>query len=203
LDYRHGHRRHSVGHSNRLHGALMRLIPVDPKNETHVRFLYELFLSRPEDAKISCKGAPPSYEEHRHFVENHPYADWSLIETWRATNADGMLDFFIGAVFISRPARPSVVGDELSVDIHPDFRGSGYAEEALRLMMEKHAPRRFIANVAPENYASMALFKKLGFKLCQVTFDHFPPLVCAEVTGLGPEGIGIKPGEVHWTDDPA
>jgi RimJ/RimL family protein N-acetyltransferase len=81
---------------------------------------------------------------------------------------------FVGAVFISHPARPSVVGDELSVDIMPEFRGRGYAEEALRLMIGRHAPRRFVANVAPENYASMALFKKLGFKLCQVTFEKMP-----------------------------
>jgi RimJ/RimL family protein N-acetyltransferase len=178
LDYRHGHRRHFAGHGHRFHGALMRLIQVDPVNETHVRFLYELFLARPEDAKISAKGIP-AYEDHRHFVENHPYADWSLVELqdpplagdetgWHAAN-DGVV---IGAVFISQPARPSVVGDELSVDIMPEFRGRGYAEEALRLMMERHAPRRFVANVAPENYASMALFKKLGFKLCQVTFER-------------------------------
>jgi RimJ/RimL family protein N-acetyltransferase len=148
----------------------MRLIPVDPKNETHVRFLYELFLSRPDDAKISCKGAPPGYDEHRHFVENHPYADWRLIGPFELRPAT----ILVGAVFISQPARPSVVGDELSVDILPQYRGNGYAEETLRLMMEKHAPRRFIANVAPENYASMALFKKLGFKLCQVTFEKVP-----------------------------
>jgi RimJ/RimL family protein N-acetyltransferase len=151
---------------------MMKLIPVDPKNEEHVRFLYELFLARPDDAKISCKGAPPSYDEHRHFVENHPYADWSLVQLSDASWAGGPLEFPIGAVFISQPARPSVVGDELSVDILPTYRGMGYAERALSLMMEKHAPRRFIANVAPENYASMALFKKLGFKLCQVTFER-------------------------------
>lgn len=171
MDYRHWHRRHSVRHGNRNYGALMRLVPVDPKNETHVRFLYELFLSRPEDAKISCKGAPPSYEEHRHFVESHPYADWSLIEPYELDCEDKI---YVGSVFISQPARLSVVGDELSVDLLPQFRGHGHAEEALRLMMEKHAPRRFIANVAPENYASMALFKKLGFKLCQVTFERIP-----------------------------
>lgn len=159
-------------------GEIMRLIPVDPKNEEHVRFLYELFLARPEDAKISSKGAPPTFEEHRQFVENHPYADWSLIEVqdppsagdeicWRAGNGGCV----VGSVFISQPARPSVVGDELSADLLPSHRGKGYAEQALRLMMEKHGPRRFVANVAPENYASMALFKKLGFLLCQVTFE--------------------------------
>ena len=162
----------------------MKLIPVDPKNEEHVRFLYDLFLARPEDAKISCKGAPPSYEEHRQFVENHPYADWSLVEIYVSQpaswdmmmppGAEILQPVVIGAVFISQPARPSVVGDELSVDILPKFRGIGYAGEALRLMMEKHSPRRFIANVAPENYASMALFKKLDFKLCQFTFDRLP-----------------------------
>jgi RimJ/RimL family protein N-acetyltransferase len=171
LDYRHGHRRHFAGHGHRFHGALMRLIQVDPVNETHVRFLYELFLARPEDAKISAKGIP-AYEDHRHFVENHPYADWSLIEITRSGGTLGSGTSVVGAVFISQPARPSVVGDELSVDILPEYRGLGMAEQALHLMMEKHTPRRFVANVAPENYASMALFKKLGFKLCQVTFER-------------------------------
>jgi RimJ/RimL family protein N-acetyltransferase len=145
----------------------MRLIPVDPKNEDHVRFLYKLFLARPEDAKVSSKGAPPSYEEHRQFVENHPYADWRLIEPYELDCEDKI---YVGSVFISQPARLSVVGDELSVDLLPQFRGHGHAEEALRLMMEKHGPRRFGANIAPKNYEAMALFKRLGFKLCQVSF---------------------------------
>jgi RimJ/RimL family protein N-acetyltransferase len=154
----------------------MRLIPVDPKNEDHVRFLYDLFLARPEDAKISAKGIP-TYEDHRYFVENHPYADWSIVEIEGGKRLDLEMNRIViirtavGSAFISQPSRPSVVGDELSVDILHEYRGSGYAEQALRLMMEKHGPRRFIANVAPENYASMALFKKLGFKMCQFTFE--------------------------------
>ena len=36
--------------------------------------------------------------------------------------------------------------------------------------MEMHGERRYIANTAPGNEASQALFKSLGFKLCQFTF---------------------------------
>jgi hypothetical protein len=111
-------------------------------------------------------------------------------------------DILAGAVFISQPACPSVVGDELSVDILPKYRGSGYAEGALRRMMEKHGPRRFIANVAPENYASMALFKKLGFKLCQYTFELEDALmICGEVAE--PEPTKVRPGELMWVDPPS
>lgn len=159
------------------------LIPVDPQNETHLRFLYELLAARPVIAAVSHKKMP-SFEEHCEFVRNHPYADWCLIaqdHRDRYNSSCGGHDdpkgdnlTFVGSVFLSQPARPSVVGDELSVDMNADWRGKGYAERALRMMMEKHGPRRYIANVGHENYASMALFQKLGFKLCQVTFELVP-----------------------------
>lgn len=151
----------------------MRLIPVDPQNEDHVHTLYDIFMGRAKDARISSKGPRPTYEQHREFVRNHPYVDWSLISAgYPARHPQYEPGFFIvGAISLSQPPRPSVAGDEISVDILPAFQGQGNAAEAIRLMMEKHGPRRYLANIAPENYRSMALFKKLGFRQCQVTFS--------------------------------
>ena len=147
----------------------MRLIPVESDNSTHLKLLWDLLEQRPRIASVSHK-TMPTWKEHCAFVAAHPYHDWRLIQigssplepTWGA---------LVGSAFISQPARPSVVGDELSVDLLVPFRGRGYAEAALRMMMELHPRDRYVANVAPTNYASMALFQKLGFSLCQFTFE--------------------------------
>ena len=150
----------------------MTLIPVDPANDAHVHFLYDCFNARPMVARISSRGNYPTSSQHRKFVQNHPYADWCLIEAeirrpgfWGA-----WVPCFVGSVSLSQPAKPSVAGDELGINILPEYQGHGYAEKALVLMMEKHGPRRYGANIAHMDYATMALFQKLGFGICQVSF---------------------------------
>lgn len=151
----------------------MKLIPVDPDNEEHVNVLWELFQSRPDHARVSSKGHETTFQRHRLFVRNHPYADWRLIFIDPA-DVSGSYGPPIGSIYLSQPAQPSIHGDELGVDILIEYQGHGHAERALRLMMAKHGPRRYLAHVANENYASMALFSKLGFRQCQVTFEVTP-----------------------------
>lgn len=144
----------------------MKLIPVDGNDERHLKLLWALLKDRPLRSRVSHKRMP-TWDEHVEFVLNHPYKDWCLISIDAGNNED----LLIGSVFISQPARPSVIGDELSVDINVLWRGGGRARQALELMMQKHPRRRYLANVGTENYASMALFQSLGFKLCQFTFE--------------------------------
>lgn len=142
----------------------MRLIPVSRRSEEHARILYELLRQRPPEACVSHKSMP-TFDAHLEFVRAHPYYDWCLIETGEGPY------IIAGSVFISMPARPSVVGDELHVELFPDYRGEGLAAEALKMMMARHPRRRYIANVAPGNEASRALFERLGFRHCQNTLE--------------------------------
>ena len=150
----------------------MKLVPVSAKSKHHCEILYSLLGKRPDVARVSSRGGMPTFEEHCDFVKNHPYADWCLIDPFvgHVDNLSGE-PVFVGSVFLSQPARPSVVGDELSVDIFKEYEGRGYARSALEMMMARHGPRRYVANIATTNYASMALFQKLGFTQCQVTFE--------------------------------
>jgi RimJ/RimL family protein N-acetyltransferase len=163
----------------------VKLIPADPQNEDHIRFLYECFMSRPEGSRISSKGTKPTLDEHREFVRSHPYADWSLIAL--RTIPESVIDgidvgyvaapslLFTGAISLTPAPRPSIHGHEIGVDILPNYRGRHYADEAIKLMMAKHGPGRYMAHVQRDNYASMALFKRLGFEQVQVTFVYEAP----------------------------
>ena len=154
----------------------MKLVPVDPTNKAHVRFLWRLLRTRPAIARVSHDGKT-TWKEHKEFVEWHPYLDWSLIEVgktgywWNRRRWSR----FAGACFISLPAERSVVGDELHVELLPKYQGRGLAEQALRGMMKRHPRRRYIANVAPTNIASLLFFDRMGFRLCQYTLERIDP----------------------------
>ncbi len=156
----------------------MKLIPVDPDNKEHVDLLYELLKARPAKANISHKKMPTP-EQHEKFVRNHPYHDWCLIEIGGSA-WEPIPETFIGSTFLSKPAQPSVVGEELHVEVFGAYKGHGYPEHALKLMMQKHPRSRYVANTAITNYVSMALFDKLGFSECQRTFELIVPQEKAE-----------------------
>lgn len=56
---------------------------------------------------------------------------------------------------------------ELGYTVFEEYRGRGYATEAVRALMkwaaEEHRIRRFVASVSPENAPSLAIVRKLGF----------------------------------------
>jgi RimJ/RimL family protein N-acetyltransferase len=56
---------------------------------------------------------------------------------------------------------------EVGYTVFPEHRGRGYAQEAVRALMDwagtEHGMRRFIASVAPDNEPSLAIVRKLGF----------------------------------------
>jgi len=56
---------------------MISFIPLSaPVKEKDIHFLHKLLLSRKHNIS-NCK--PPSLEDHRAFVLNHPYRNWSLI----------------------------------------------------------------------------------------------------------------------------
>lgn len=140
----------------------MRLIPVDPANEEHLRVLYDLLAERTPEQSISHREMP-TWEEHRRHVASkmHDYAagrhkDWCLIQ-----NAAGI----VGAVYLTN-------NKEIGISIFREFQRHGFGPAAVRMMMEKHALKMAIANVNPANHPSIAMFeKRFNAKLIQFTYE--------------------------------
>lgn len=138
----------------------MKLIPVKAKDYYAPAVLWDLLEQRPAENNISHR-VMPEREAHIAFVKNHPYEAWYLIQV------DGIC---IGAIYLSKPGSPSVAGNEIGIDLFAKHRGKGYGTQAVKLLMEMHGTRNYLANTSPSNEASQALFKSLGFKLVQYTY---------------------------------
>lgn len=139
--------------------------------ETRVatKFLYELLKEREPNQNISHREMP-SYEDHVRFVDSHPYREWFVIfEEWGSIETGP-----IGAIYLTNPPKPSQAGNEIGIFISKAYRERGYGKQAVRLLMKMHPAERLLANIAPGNAESIAMFEKLGFKLCQHTFELRP-----------------------------
>lgn len=132
-----------------------------------VQFLYDLLAQRPEAANIS-HGEMPSFEKHRGFVTSRPYRFWYLIE-----DEIGGPPAIVGTICATH-------GNELGVAISSACQRRGLATQALRLFLEKHRPNpaqpsvrvgRWLANIAPGNEGSKLLFRGLGFRFIQETYE--------------------------------
>lgn len=138
----------------------MILIPVE-QHQDATRILYELLLEREGASSVNISHQElPSYEKHAAFVASHPYGAWYLID---------VIDNIVGAVYLTKPPRPSVAGNEFGIFIFERHRRNGYAREAIRMVMARHGEGPYFANINPRNEVSLALFHSLGFDTCQVT----------------------------------
>lgn len=136
----------------------MKLIPVDPANEEHLRVLYDLLTERPAAANISHKKMP-TWKQHQEFVAHCDYFDWCLIQ-----EDHGLRSYtWLGAVYLTR-------ANEIGISVFNYVQNHGHGPNAVVMMMMKHGERNYYANVAPNNEASRKMFAKLGFKLIQVTY---------------------------------
>lgn len=117
--------------------------------------LWTLLSERTPDASISHK-AMPTPEGHQAFVARRPYAAWYLIDVGA--------DYFVGAVYLTHQR-------EIGIAILRRFRGFGYGRMATLALMDKHGPGRYLANVAPRNFVSQAMFTDIGARLIQYTYE--------------------------------
>ena len=133
-----------------------------PENHADIELLYRLLLERPQEANISHR-APPPYYQHVEFVRSRPYQHWYIIE------ANGEA---VGAISATK-------NNEIGIAILKAHQGKGYAAAAITQFLLDHRPLpaipsqrsgRWLANVAPDNAPSHALFKRLGFKPIQITY---------------------------------
>ena len=139
----------------------MKLIPVDPSNEAHLRALYDLLAERPVEASISHKKMP-TWEEHKEHVaamtnpaSERAHLDWCLIEGLKPPRV-------VGSVYLS-------ANNEIGISIFRQYQGMWLGPDAVVMMMMKHGERNYYANINPANEASRKMFEKLGFKLIQYT----------------------------------
>lgn len=124
------------------------------------QILYEMLMERDVQLGISHKGMPTWYE-HKKFVASLPYKDWCFIRKMAA----GYAPVILGAVYITDDW-------EIGIQILKDHQRQGYASWAIREMMARHNHMQpFRANINPRNAASIALFRKLGFKDLQLTLQ--------------------------------
>ena len=127
--------------------------------ETRVatKFLYELLKERESHQNISHREMP-SYEDHARFVDSHPYREWFVIfEEWGNVEMGP-----IGAIYLSKQ-------NEIGIFIAKEYQGKGHGKQAISSLMGMHPAKRFLANIAPGNSRSLAMFEKLGFDLVQYT----------------------------------
>jgi RimJ/RimL family protein N-acetyltransferase len=116
-------------------------------------FLYVLLEQRDPSESISHKRMP-TIEEHVAFMASRPYAAWYLLDVEHVG--------YVGAIYLTRQR-------EIGVWVHKDQRGLGYSKQAIEMLMKRH-PGRFLANIAPTNPTSQALFKGIGFEHIQETY---------------------------------
>ena len=66
---------------------------------------------------------------------------------------------------------------EVSININPNFRKSGYGQillyETVKKAFEKNSNIKILSRILKRNYKSIELFKKLGFKLSARRIDSF------------------------------
>lgn len=129
--------------------------------------LYEILKERTGDTtvNISHNGELPPFSQHRDFVLNHPYAAWYLIEEPELAGG-----YAVGSIYLTKPPRPSVAGNEIGVFIRENYRGRGIGKKAVAILMEHHGPGRYIANINPRNTRSIGMFEAMGFEHCQNSY---------------------------------
>ena len=131
-----------------------------------VDLTWQLLEERPAEASISHRQIQmPTWKQHEDYVLNHPYVAWYAI-----LNDDSIA---VGTVLLTKH-------NEIGIAILLAYQRNGYAREAISEIMRMHDPapakpgeRRgtFLANVNPNNQASIALFKSLGGRLIQFTYE--------------------------------
>ena len=130
----------------------MKLIPIEDRSDA-AHILWDLLAERPAAANISHREMP-TWTAHENFVKHHPYRCWKLIETPHG---------IVGAVYLT-------MANEIGVGVFHWARGQMYGPKAIALLMDEYGPKKYLANIAPGNEASITMFEKLGFKHVQNTY---------------------------------
>lgn len=124
---------------------------------TAAAVLYELLKEREPHVNISHKRMP-TFKQHRLFVRSAPYAYWYLIEVGK---------HYVGSIYLTRV-------NEIGIFLFAQHRDKNHGPKAIRQLIDKHPRDRYLANVNPANTKSIRLFRRLGFKPLQNTYEYRP-----------------------------
>lgn len=141
------------------------LVAVKVTDPWAIDFLYNLCRERETENKSNISFKMPTYDEHRDFVMSNPYRVWFLI-------CIGSDHERAGYITLSYQ-------NEIGIYLARRHRGKGIGFKVIEHITDKIKPLpaipgvrsgKFLANINPDNKASIKLFKGLGFKLKQVTY---------------------------------
>jgi hypothetical protein len=118
------------------------------------RLLYQLLQEREPRINISHR-AMPSWKQHLKFVASRPYLVWYLIKSG---------DDYVGAIYLTALK-------EIGVSILQRFHTLEVAPPAINVLMQMHGGSRYLANVNPRNQELVRMFRRLGFRLIQHTYE--------------------------------
>jgi RimJ/RimL family protein N-acetyltransferase len=121
------------------------------------QLLYQLLQERKPSVNISHR-VMPTWQQHRKFIARRPYSAWYLVKSGAE---------YVGAVYLT-------AANEIGVSILARSRGLGLGARAVRTLMRKHGRRRYLANINPRNTRSIRMFRRMGFKIIQETYELRP-----------------------------
>ena len=132
----------------------MELIEVNPNKENHVRNLFVILARKKFNISHICL---PTYQQHKKFVENHPYRFWYLIKNEQK---------YIGVIYVTFE---NVIG------INTIISSKELYINAIKALINFHKPleeiksirnKFFVINVNPNNKILIEAIKNLG--LCHI-----------------------------------
>ena len=130
------------------------------KTLKHKKVLYDLFIQRPSEAKISAADIL-SFEEHEKFVENHPYRYWFLLK---------IKTRYVGTVYVTYENQLGVFLTEQFQDLFEDvLKYIIRAFDPLPALPSSRASG-FSLNVSANDKECLRKFDKLGISPYQFTF---------------------------------
>lgn len=141
------------------------------KHPDGIALAWRLLMDRPVEANISNQGMPTP-EEHMTYVRSHPYRVWLVIESEVVQGPEYPFRELVGTIALTK-------NNEIAVAILKSHQRKGYAKEAISAVMELYPPLpeevgvrsgNYVANVAPGNLPSHALFAGMGAKLVSMTY---------------------------------
>lgn len=124
------------------------------RNSQAPLYLYALLVERPAAANINHRQLPTA-AQHLAFYKRRPYLAWYLVMKGKTA---------LGSVYLTHD-------NEIGVFIFREHQGKGYGSRAVRMLKRRYGRRRYLANIAPGNRASISLFSKLGARHVQNTYE--------------------------------
>ncbi len=133
---------------------------VDPKSKDDINILYNLIIEKKHNIS---NFNPPSFEEHKSFVKNHPYKQWFKIL---------YKNNLIGTFYLSKI---NTIGITLNCNDYTIYM------EVIKKILIEYQPepeiksirnKYFTINCSPSNKELIKALKQLGLELIQETYIY-------------------------------